>query len=77
MKDILITTKRQLTELKVWLGCFLFAYILNICSIIIYNTEFKELYTQIHWVFILSVVIYGVLFFFRILFYLLKKVIKR
>lgn len=73
MKDITITTKRQLTEIKIWIACFVFTFLLNLASIIIYKTEFKELYTQLLWVFILSIAIYGLLLVLRLLFALIKK----
>ena len=73
IKNRTITVERQYTELKVWTGCFLLAFLLNIFSIILYNTEFKEIYTQLFWVLALSVAFYGIAVFFRILFALGRK----
>lgn len=65
IKDRIITVERQYTELKVWAGCFLLAFVLNVFSIIFYSTELKEVYTQFFWVLALSVVFYVITVFFR------------
>ncbi len=66
MKDIKfkLTAKRQKTELIIFAACFLFAFLLNVYSIISFETEWKELYTQLLWVLSLSI---G--FYFLVLFY--------
>ena len=46
MKDIVFTQKRQKTELIILLVCFLLAIATNVVSIIVYKTDWKELYTQ-------------------------------
>ena len=77
MKDILITVNRQKFELKLYLFCFVFAFCVNIFSIIYYKTEFSELYTQLFMVFTLSVFFYVLSVLFRLLFVALFKRKKR
>lgn len=47
-----------ITELKVWISIFIIANILNVVSIMVYHTEWKELYTQLGFVAIISCVLY-------------------
>ena len=70
MKDIQIqlTVKRQKTEILIWIVCFIIAFGLNVYSIISFGTQWKELYTQLLWVFSLSVLFYGILLFFRLIY---------
>jgi hypothetical protein len=65
MKDISISGKRIRSELKWLLGCLIAAIIFNVYSIIRYQTSWAEFFTSIHVVFILSLVFYVLLFFFR------------
>ncbi|MDR1719107.1 MAG: hypothetical protein LBR67_03150 [Dysgonamonadaceae bacterium] len=73
MKDIIITVKKQRAELMIYGVCLLAAFVLNVASIIIYNTEWKELYTQLLWVFCLSVGIYFLTIVFRVLYWLIRR----
>ncbi|WP_102406987.1 hypothetical protein [Parabacteroides bouchesdurhonensis] len=79
MKDIniTITTKRQRTEILIWGVCFVLAFLLNIISIIVFDTEWKELFTQLLWVFCLSIGFYALIVFFRILFRLILCAFRR
>ena len=79
MKDIniTITTKRQRTEILIWGVCFVLAFLLNIISIIVFDTEWKELFTQLLWVFCLSIGFYALMVFFRILFRLILCAFRR
>ncbi len=58
MRDTIITARAKKRELR-YLGIsFIIAFLLNILSIILYHTEWKELYTQLVVVIKFSVVIY-------------------
>lgn len=74
MKDlkITITTKRQLTEIKLLGISFALAFLLNIISIVAFNTEWTELYTQILWVFCLGIGIYFLMLALRLLYGLVR-----
>jgi len=58
IKDIHFTAKRQRVEGLIFGLCFLLAFALNIVSVILYKTEWKELYTQLGWVFCISLFLY-------------------
>ncbi len=65
MRDSIISASRKKTELRILLGCFILAYILNIVSIISYHTPWTELFTTIHIVILFALVIYVILGIFR------------
>jgi len=72
MKDIKITKKRQLIEIRIVTICFIMALLLNALSILIYKTALSELWSQLLWVIVLSIIIYFFTVIFRILFWLIK-----
>lgn len=72
MKDTVITATRKKTEIMVFLLCFSAAFILNIVSVIVYQTRWIELFTQLHIVLIVALVFYFVLLAFRLLFLLVQ-----
>ncbi len=67
MRDTVITAKAKKRELKYFGISFVIAYLLNILSIIIYHTAWKELYTQLWTVVELSVVIYFLIVVIRLI----------
>lgn len=67
MKDIIITVKQQKREIKIWLIALLVAFLLNVCAIWVYDTEWSELWTQGVWVLILSFLIYVLLWVPRLI----------
>ena len=77
MKDIVIPVKRQITEIKTILCCFVLANILNIVSIIVYGTEWKEIFTQALVICILTGVLYGLSIVLRVLYYGAKLLLKK
>ena len=76
MKDTLITAKQKKTELITLLACFILANLLNVYAIIAYDTYFKELFTQLGYVFIFSIGLYLLWTFLRIIYFLIKKLFK-
>ena len=69
MKDIVITVKRQKTELRIWLVCLAVAFGLNVYAIIAYEGQWAELYHSIGFVVTASFVIYVILLVIRLCFY--------
>lgn len=67
MNDIIIPGKRIKTELWVLLYCYLAANILNVYSIIKYQTEWSELITWQPFILFLSVVFYGIALLLRLI----------
>lgn len=46
MKDVIISAKRQKIEMLILAVCFLLACSINVTAILIYHTQWKELYSQ-------------------------------
>jgi len=67
MQDWIITPKRRKKELLAWILCFTFMVIVNVISIIKYNTPWRELYSQLHIVFFLSIVFYVIVLIIRMI----------
>ena len=72
MKDTLITAKRKKTEIITVLACFALAVLLNIVCIIIYKTPFKEVFTQIGYIVVITVALYVVWTAIRLLVWLIR-----
>lgn len=68
MKDILLSVKRQKTEIKVFCTCIVLAYVMNIVSIITFSTEWSELWTQSLWMLIVTCGLYGLSVVLRLLY---------
>jgi len=58
MKDTIITTATKKRELLWLAGLFIAVNMLNLLAIIIYKTSFTELYSQMHIVLILTIMLY-------------------
>ncbi|MDR3309025.1 MAG: hypothetical protein LBS80_03640 [Tannerella sp.] len=76
MKDIIITSQRQKAELRWLAASFGLAFLLNLAAIIIYKTEWSELYTQILWTLALTIVIYALITVVRIAYHLIRHILK-
>jgi len=72
MKNIIVTPKRQKKELIIWGLSLLVAIGINIYSIIQYNTNWSELYSQFGYVIALSFILYALTVFVRGLFRLFR-----
>lgn len=77
MKDIVIPAKKVKREVYILLGCFIFAFLLNIACIIIYKTRWIEIFTQIGYVIVIAVVLYLFVAFIRFLVYLIRKSLRK
>jgi len=73
MKDITITSKRQKAEMFWLAACFCMAILLNVFSIMLYKTDWSEVYTQILWVLIITCALYAVSVGIRFTVYLIKR----
>lgn len=73
MKDIIITSKRQRTELWTILVCFLMAFALNVYAIISYDGQWNELFWSLGFVAATTVLLYAVWTLLRLLCYGCKK----
>lgn len=77
MKDIVISGKSIKRELKVLLGCFVFAVLVDIVAVIIYKKPFYEVFQTIGYEIVIAVATYAVLAFLRIVIYLIRKLFKK
>jgi len=68
MNDITITPRRILRELITFLVCFVVGFLVNLAAIIIYKSNFSELFSSLHYVLIFSIVIYLIWSLMRLLF---------
>ncbi|MBN2261633.1 MAG: hypothetical protein JW735_01905 [Prolixibacteraceae bacterium] len=73
MKNIVITSKIIKRELLIWAAMIVFAQIANLYAIIKFDTSFSELYSQLGYVFALSIVLYVLVLLLRLLFSFIKK----
>ena len=67
MKDTIITTKQKKRELLFLLISFIIAFVLNIYSIVYYDSQWKELFTTLHITILFSIVIYFLLVIIRLI----------
>ena len=58
MKETIITGKRKKHEILFLAICLGIACILNILSILVYKTDYKELYSELPTVFIIALILY-------------------
>ena len=77
MKDFIIKGKTIERELKVLLGCAVFAYLLNIYAIIKHGTSWAELITTLHYVAFLAIAVYVFLWLPRLLVNLIRLLLAR
>ena len=66
MKDTVITAATKRRELYVWLVCFVVANIINVATIIKFQTSWLEIFTQIGYVVITSLVLYVLVLIVRL-----------
>ena len=70
MKDILFTVKRQQVELFYLLVSFLVVCLVNVYAIIQFSTPWRELWTQMVRVLILTALVYGATVIIRFVIYI-------
>jgi hypothetical protein len=70
MKPITIHPRR---EFIIWLIAFLFSNLLNVYGIIHYKTRWIELFTQLGYVFVLSVLLYFLVALIRLVVDIVRK----
>jgi hypothetical protein len=71
--DTTITGAMKKRELIIFLLCFLGAYLLNVIGIIKHHTPARELFTQLHVVLLVALVMYGAVIILRVLYYLVSR----
>ena len=66
MTDTVITAATKRRELYIWLACFVVANIVNVVTIIKFQTSWLEIFTQIGYVVITSLVLYVLVLIVRL-----------
>jgi hypothetical protein len=77
MRDTIITAKAKKKELLIFTACLIVALILNIYAIITISNKWTEIYTSLHYVFIVALTIYVFISVIRLIIYGLTQLIHR
>jgi hypothetical protein len=77
MQDINITSKRIKKETYILFACFSIAFLINIVSIIAFKTPLYEIITQIGYVIVITLVLYLIVAFFRLIYVGIIKLIRK
>lgn len=73
MKDTVISAAVKRRELKILLGCFVVANIINWVAIIKFGTPWYEVFTQVGYMTVTTLLIYGLLLLVRIAYRILRR----
>jgi hypothetical protein len=77
MKDTIIKASWKRRELVVLLISFIAAFIFNIYAVIRYSSPFKEIFTQIHIVLIVTLVFYAIITLLRLIWWVFYSIYLR
>ena len=72
MKDTIITVKRKRIEIASLIVCFIIANLVNWYAIVHYKTSYRELFTSLGYVIILTLALYLLWTVIRLIFYAFK-----
>ncbi len=76
MKDTTITASRKKRELIILLISFLVAFFMNVYAILRYQRPLSELFTQLNVVLLLTLIVYALIAFLRMIWWLFTKLYK-
>lgn len=68
MKDIVITSQMIKRERNIYLLCFLLSFAINMIAIVVYDRPWTEMFSQLGYVFVISIFIYIILWIPRLIF---------
>ena len=77
MKDTVISAAVKRREFKIWLACFVVANVVNWAAIIKFGTPWYEVFTQIGYVVVTTLVIYALIAVLRIAFKVYKLITRK
>lgn len=77
MKDTVLSAAVKRRELMVLLGCFVVANIINISAIIKYATPWYEIFTQVGYITVTTIVIYLLLLMLRVAWWIISGLKRR
>lgn len=75
MKDLVITAKKLRKEILILAVCFIAAFIINIISIIIYKTPWYEIFTQIGYILVITLLFYIFAIVLRLTIFFIRKLV--
>lgn len=73
MKDTIISAAVKRRELKILLVCFILANVVNWVAIIKFGTPWYEVFTQVGYMTVTTLIIYGLLLLVRIAYHILRR----
>ena len=76
MKDTVISARVKRREITIWLVCFAVANIVNWAAIIRFSTPWYEVFTQMGYVTVTSLLLYGLVMLLRMAWYVLRRISK-
>ena len=76
MKAIVLTRRRQITELCILCICLIIAFALNVWAIISYDAPWSELYSTFFYVLIFALALYALTVLLRLCFYGIRSVVR-
>ncbi len=76
MKDTVISAHVKRREITIWLVCFAVANIVNWAAIIRFSTPWYEVFTQLGYVTVTSLLLYGLVMLLRMAWYVLRRISK-
>ena len=77
MKDTVISAATKRRELIIWLVCFVVPNIINWPAIIKFQSPWYEVFTQIGYVVVTSLLIYGLLLLVRIAWRIVQRLLDK
>ena len=77
MKDTVISAATKRRELIIWLVCFVVANIINWAAIIKFQSPWYEVFTQIGYLVVTSLLIYGLLLLVRIAWRIVQRLLDK
>lgn len=77
MKDTVISAAVKRRELKILFACFVVANIINWVAIIKFQSPWYEIFTQIGYVVVTSLLLYGLLLLMRIAWHVVQGLLRK
>ncbi len=77
MKDSIISAKTKKREFNIFIIALVVAFILNIISIIAYNTQWIEVVSSLHYVLLFAIVLYIIQGIVRLIIWGIKQLVSR
>ena len=77
MKDTIISAKTKKRELYIFLALVAVSFILNIISIIIYGTDWIEVFSALHYVILFAIVLYVIQAVIRLIIWGIGRLVSR